>query len=375
MKRIILIFLVLFFSLNSVVSADEIYVPSNAAILIERSTGQILYEKNSEERLPMASVTKTMTMLLAIEAVDSGKITMDDIVTVSENGSSMTGSRVYLSTNEKISVSDLLKSIAVSSGNDAAVTMAEYVAGNEESFVALMNKRAEELGLENTHFVNCCGLDAEGHYSSAHDLAAISDELLKHDSIRPFLVIWMDSIRDGTFTLSNTNKLVRYYDGCTGVKTGFTSQAMYCLSASALRDDMELIAVILGGPNSKQRFADASALLNYGFANYKIEKCASKGDNFGTVNIEKGTTETVSAICEKDFSYLSSKSESSEITNKIKLNKNVCAPVKKGDKIGSIIYFANGNKIGTVNLVSDTDVSKCGLLKTMNKLLKIWFEF
>ncbi len=375
MKRIILIFLVLFFSLNSVVSADEIYVPSNAAILIERSTGQILYEKNSEERLPMASVTKTMTMLLAIEAVDSGKITMDDIVTVSENGSSMTGSRVYLSTNEKISVSDLLKSIAVSSGNDAAVTMAEYVAGNEESFVALMNKRAEELGLENTHFVNCCGLDAEGHYSSAHDLAAISDELLKHDSIRPFLVIWMDSIRDGTFTLSNTNKLVRYYDGCTGVKTGFTSQAMYCLSASALRDDMELIAVILGGPNSKQRFADASALLNYGFANYKIEKCASEGDNFGTVNIEKGTTETVSAICEKDFSYLSSKSESSEITNKIKLNKNVCAPVKKGDKIGSIIYFANGNKIGTVNLVSDTDVSKCGLLKTMNKLLKIWFEF
>ncbi len=375
MKRIILIFLVLFFSLNSVVSADEIYVPSNAAILIERSTGQILYEKNSEERLPMASVTKTMTMLLAIEAVDSGKITMDDIVTVSENGSSMTGSRVYLSTNEKISVSDLLKSIAVSSGNDAAVTMAEYVAGNEESFVALMNKRAEELGLENTHFVNCCGLDAEGHYSSAHDLAAISDELLKHDSIRPFLVIWMDSIRDGTFTLSNTNKLVRYYDGCTGVKTGFTSQAMYCLSASALRDDMELIAVILGGPNSKQRFADASALLNYGFANYKIEKFASEGDNFGTVNIEKGTTETVSAICEKDFSYLSSKSESSEITNKIKLNKNVCAPVKKGDKIGSIIYFANGNKIGTVNLVSDTDVSKCGLLKTMNKLLKIWFEF
>ena len=375
MKRIILIFLVLFFSLNSVVSADEIYVPSNAAILIERSTGQILYEKNSEERLPMASVTKTMTMLLAIEAVDSGKITMDDIVTVSENGSSMTGSRVYLSTNEKISVSDLLKSIAVSSGNDAAVTMAEYVAGNEESFVALMNKRAEELGLENTHFVNCCGLDAEGHYSSAHDLAAISDELLKHDSIRPFLVIWMDSIRDGTFTLSNTNKLVRYYDGCTGVKTGFTSQAMYCLSASALRDDMELIAVILGGPNSKQRFADASALLNYGFANYKIEKFASEGDNFGTVNIEKGTTENVSAICEKDFSYLSSKSESSEITNKIKLNKNVCAPVKKGDKIGSIIYFANGNKIGTVNLVSDTDVSKCGLLKTMNKLLKIWFEF
>lgn len=375
MKRIILIFLVLFFSLNSVVSADEINVPSNAAILIERSTGQILYEKNSDERLPMASVTKTMTMLLAIEAVDNGKIAMDDIVTVSENGSSMTGSRVYLSTNEKISVSDLLKSIAVSSGNDAAVTMAEYVAGNEESFVALMNKRAEELGLENTHFVNCCGLDAEGHYSSAHDLAIISDELLKHDSIRPFLVIWMDSIRDGTFTLSNTNKLVRYYDGCTGVKTGFTSQAMYCLSASALRDDMELIAVILGGPNSKQRFADASALLNYGFANYKIEKCTSEGDNFGIINVEKGTSETVGAISEKNFSYLLRKSESAEITNKVKLNKKICAPVKKGDKVGSITYFADGNKIGTVNLVSDGDIPKCGLLKTINKLLKIWFEF
>ena len=288
MKRLILISLVLFFCLDSIVYADDTAIPSNSAILIERSTGQILYEKNANERLPMASVTKTMTLLVAIEAVDSGKIKMDDIVTVSENSSSMTGSRVYLSTNEKISVSDLLKSIAVSSGNDAAVAIAEYVAGNEESFVSMMNKRAEELELQNTHFVNCYGLDAENHYSSAYDLAIISNELLKHDSIRPFLVIWMDSIRDGSFTLSNTNKLVRFYDGCTGVKTGFTSQAMYCLSASAMRDGMELIAIILGGPNSKQRFADASALLNYGFSNYKIEKCSSKNDIARKIKIEKG---------------------------------------------------------------------------------------
>lgn len=374
MKRIFLIFLVLFFCINTAVYADEISIPSSAAILIERSSGQILYEKNSNERLPMASVTKTMTLLLAAEAIDSGKIALNDMVTVSENASSMTGSKVYLSTNEKISVSDLIKSIAVSSGNDAAVAMSEYLGGNEESFVSMMNKRAGELGLENTHFVNCCGLDAENHYSSAYDLALLSDELLKHDSIRPFLVIWMDSIRDGSFTLSNTNKLVRYYDGCTGVKTGFTSQAMYCLSASAIREDMELITVILGGPNSKQRFADASALLNYGFANYKIKKCNDEKDIISTVKVEKGSTEKINAVCEKNFCFISEKSDDTEITRKINIKK-ITAPVKKGETLGNIVYFSNGEKIGSVKLISDKAVSKCGLLKTMNKFLKIWFEF
>ena len=375
MKRLILISLVLFFCLDSIVYADDIAIPSNSAILIERSTGQILYEKNANERLPMASVTKTMTLLVAIEAVDSGKIKMDDIVTVSENSSSMTGSRVYLSTNEKISVSDLLKSIAVSSGNDAAVAIAEYVAGNEESFVSMMNKRAEELELQNTHFVNCYGLDAENHYSSAYDLAIISNELLKHDSIRPFLVIWMDSIRDGSFTLSNTNKLVRFYDGCTGVKTGFTSQAMYCLSASAMRDGMELIAIILGGPNSKQRFADASALLNYGFSNYKIEKCSSKNDIARKIKIEKGAKPFINAVYENDYNFLCNKGETAEITQKIKLNDKIHAPIEKGDKVGTVTYYCNGKKSASANLVSDRTVKKCSFLKTMNKFIKEWLDF
>lgn len=375
MKRLILISLVLFFCLDSIVYADDIGIPSNSAILIERSTGQILYEKNANERLPMASVTKTMTLLVAIEAIDSGKINMDDIVTVSENSSSMTGSRVYLSTNEKISVSDLLKSIAVSSGNDAAVAIAEYIAGNEESFVSMMNKRAGELSLSNTHFVNCYGLDAEDHYSSAYDLAVISNELLKHDSIRPFLVIWMDSIRDGSFTLSNTNKLVRFFDGCTGVKTGFTSQAMYCLSASAMRDDMELIAIILGGPNSKQRFADASALLNYGFSNYKIEKCSSKNDIAKKIKIEKGAKPFINAVYENDYNYLCNKGETAEITQEIKLNDKIHAPIEKGDKVGTVTYYCNGKKSASANLISDRTVKKCSFLKTVNKFLKEWLEF
>lgn len=375
MKRLILISLVLFFCLDSIVYADDIGIPSNSAILIERSTGQILYEKNANERLPMASVTKTMTLLVAIEAIDSGKINMDDIVTVSENSSSMTGSRVYLSTNEKISVSDLLKSIALSSGNDAAVAIAEYIAGNEESFVSMMNKRAGELSLSNTHFVNCYGLDAEDHYSSAYDLAVISNELLKHDSIRPFLVIWMDSIRDGSFTLSNTNKLVRFFDGCTGVKTGFTSQAMYCLSASAMRDDMELIAIILGGPNSKQRFADASALLNYGFSNYKIEKCSSKNDIAKKIKIEKGAKPFINAVYENDYNYLCNKGETAEITQEIKLNDKIHAPIEKGDKVGTVTYYCNGKKSASANLISDRTVKKCSFLKTVNKFLKEWLEF
>ena len=375
MKRLILISLVLFFCLDSIVYADDIAIPSNSAILIERSTGQILYEKNANERLPMASVTKTMTLLVAIEAVDSGKIKMDDIVTVSENSSSMTGSRVYLSTNEKISVSDLLKSIAVSSGNDAAVAIAEYVAGNEESFVSMMNKRAEELELQNTHFVNCYGLDAENHYSSAYDLAIISNELLKHDSIRPFLVIWMDSIRDGSFTLSNTNKLVRFYDGCTGVKTGFTSQAMYCLSASAMRDGMELIAIILGGPNSKQRFADASALLNYGFSNYKIVKCSSKNDIARKIKIEKGAKPFINAVYENDYNFLCNKGETAEITQKIKISDKIHAPIEKGDKVGTVTYYCNGKKSASANLVSDRTVKKCSFLKTMNKFINEWLDF
>ncbi len=364
--------LVLFFCINLTAFADEAYITSRAGILIERSTGKVLFEQNADDRLPMASVTKTMTMLLGIEAVESGKISLDDIVSVSENASSMTGSRVYLSTNEQISVSDLFKSIAVSSGNDAAVAMAEYLGRTEEKFVEMMNKKAEELGLPNTHFVNCYGLDAENHYSSARDLAVISNELLSHESIRPFLTIWMDSIRDGTFTLSNTNKLVRFYDGCTGVKTGFTSQAMYCLSASALRDEMELIAVILGGSDSKKRFADASNLLNYGFSNYALHKCTSAGDLYGEIPVDKGREKYVKIVAKESFNHLSGKEITGEIVKSVKTDKSVTAPVRCGDELGEVVFLLNDEKIGSVKLVAAEDVKKSGVFDIFNNLIYNW---
>lgn len=361
--------LVLFIMLNVSVAAEGINVQSNAAILVERTTGEVLYEKNADEKLPMASVTKTMTLLLAVEAVDSGKISLDDVVIVSDKASSMTGSRVYLSTNEKISVSDLLKSIAVSSGNDAAVAIAEYIGGTEENFVEMMNKKAEDLGLVNTRFVNSYGLDSEGHYSTARELSVISSELLSHETIRPYLTIWMDSIRNGTFTLSNTNKLVRFYDGCTGVKTGFTSQAMYCVSASAKRDGMELIAVILGGHNSKQRFADASSLLNYGFAGYRLLNCTQSGEVFGEVKVEKGDDEYIKAISDSSFSFLDEKTSDSSPVKKVYMKDSVTAPIKQNDILGEVSFYLDDEKIGSVNLVAECDVKKSGLLDIFNKLI------
>ncbi len=363
-----LIALVLFFCFSPVY-AEDINLAAKGAVLVERTTGTVMYEKNADMPLPMASVTKTMTMLLAIEEVDKGKIKLDDVVTVSDKASSMTGSRVYLSNNEKITVDELFKSIAVSSGNDAAVAMAEYICGTEEQFVDMMNKRAEELGLKNTHFMNCYGLDAEGHYSSARDLAVISSELLSHEGVRKYLTIWMDSIRNGSFTLSNTNKLVRFYEGCTGVKTGFTSQAMYCLSASALRNDMELIAVVLGSHNSKARFADASGLLNYGFSNYKIQKCISENEEFGQLPVEKGKKDFVRMVASEDLNTVVLSSDNSEIEKKISNPKKIKAPVKKGYIVGKVTLMSNGEKIGEINLKSADNAEKCSILYIFNNLI------
>lgn len=246
-------------------------INAKSGILMEASTGEVLYEQNANERLQIASVTKVMTMLLIMEAIDSGKISLDDMVTTSEYAASMGGSQVFLEVGEQMSVNDMLKAIAVASGNDAAVAMAEFISGSEGAFVEKMNKRASELGCENTHFINCNGLDeTPEHYSSARDVARISQELLKHTKIFDYTTIWMDSLRNGSFGLSNTNKLIRFYNGANGLKTGSTSTAKYCLSATALRDGMQLIAVIICAPSTKDRFSSASALLDYGFANYEV---------------------------------------------------------------------------------------------------------
>ena len=246
-------------------------INAKSGILMEASTGEVLYEQNANERLQIASVTKVMTMLLIMEAIDSGKISLDDMVTTSEYAASMGGSQVFLEAGEQMSVNDMLKAIAVASGNDAAVAMAEFISGSEGAFVEKMNKRASELGCENTHFINCNGLDeTPEHYSSARDVARISQELLKHTKIFDYTTIWMDSLRNGSFGLSNTNKLIRFYNGANGLKTGSTSTAKYCLSATALRDGMQLIAVIICAPSTKDRFSSASALLDYGFANYEV---------------------------------------------------------------------------------------------------------
>ena len=258
-------------------SAPALEVAAPSAILMEKTTGEVLYEKNADERRPPASVTKVMTMLLIAEAVDGGEITLSDEVTASAEAASMGGSQVWLEEGERMTVSDMLKCIAVVSANDCAVAMAEYISGSEAAFVERMNARAAELGMENTHFTNCTGLfDDEEHYTSARDIAVMSRELMLHGWIRDYTTIWMDSIRDGEFGLSNTNKLVRHYEGCTGLKTGFTSEAMYCLSATAEREGMELIAVIMHAESIESRNRDASTLLNYGFAGYEL--CALRPD-------------------------------------------------------------------------------------------------
>lgn len=372
MKRILSLVLIFCLCFGFGVSAQDMNLTAKSAILVERTSGKILYEQNPKERLPMASVTKIMTMLLGIEAVDCGKISMEDMVTVSEYASSMTGSRVFLSVNETISVSDLLKSIAVASGNDAAVALAEYMAGSESNFVELMNKRAEELGLADTHFVNCNGLPAEDHYSSAYDLMVLSRELLSHDTIRPFLTIWMDSLRDGTFTLANTNKLIRFYEGATGIKTGSTEEAHFCMSASAMRDGMELIAVVLGCPTSKERFADASSLLNMGFASYAVEQGISKGEELFVLPVEKGGEEKVSIIADRDFSAVVKKEQKGQVARELTLPDRLVAPVKAGDVVGELVFSLDGEKIGSVQAVASTKIKKAGLFRTYGNILQKW---
>lgn len=371
MRKIISIILVCVMQLLAIpVSANAPEVSAKTSILIEQETGKVLQEKEADRRVPIASVTKIMTMLLIMEEIDSGRMTLADEVTVSEYAMSMGGSTMFLETGEVLTVSDMLKGIAVASANDGCVAMGEHISGSVEGFVALMNKRAKELGMNNTNFVNTNGLDADNHYSSARDVAIMARELSKHKKIFDYTTIWTDSLRGGKFELANTNKLIRFYRGATGLKTGSTDLAGCCLCASATRDGMSLIAVVLGAPTSKERFAGASSLLDYGFANYRVVNPVTKGEQLGTVSVRKGVINILGAVASKDFTEIVNKNDMSEIETKVTLADDIIAPVAAGEIIGRAEFLMNGKSIGTVDLVAECDVEKKSFLQILSDIIK-----
>ena len=342
--------------------AVELDIGGKSALLMDVATGTVLYEMNSHEQLAPASVTKVMTMLLIMEAIDSGKIGWDDMVTASEAAAAKGGSQIYLKVGETMSVTDMLKSITVSSANDCACAMAEHIAGSESAFVDMMNARAKELGMNDTNFVNCTGLDdgenASQHRTSAYDIALMSRELMKnHPDIKKFTTIWMDTVRNGTFGLSNTNKLIRFYNGATGLKTGFTSGAGYCLSATAERDGMELIAVVMGCENAQQRTAACKAMLDYGFANYAVvspDLCNSNTD----VPVKLGRSGMVSAKLGADTGMLIDKAQKSAIVTEVTLEDSVTAPVSQGQRLGTMTVKAGEQVLAEVPLVAAESVER-----------------
>lgn len=374
-NKIISIFLVIFICLAfNVNAAENLSLKAKSAVLMDSSTGQILFEQNPNEKLPPASVTKIMTMLLIMEALESGGITLNDMVSTSEFAASMGGSQVFLSPGEQMSVHNMLKAIAVASGNDACVAMAEHIYGSEQAFVNAMNEKAKSLGMQNTNFLNSNGLDTENHYTTALDIAIMSRELLKHPKILEYTSIWMDTLRDGKFGLANTNKLVRFYKGANGLKTGSTSNALFCVSATAQRDNLQLISVVMGSPTSKDRFADASALLDYGFANYAMTKGVLANEFVADVEVKKGVVKTVRGITEKDFSFLISKGKKGNIEKKVEIINNVTAPIIKGQKLGELKFFMSGQEIGKVNIVANEAVLKYNFMSVFTKLLKSWIN-
>ena len=348
-------------------------VSSKSAILMDVGSGQILYEKNAHDKLPPASVTKVMTMLLICEALDSGKITLDDSVQISDNAASMGGSQIFLEAGEVQKVDTLLKGIAVASANDGCVAMAEYIGGSVESFVDMMNAKAKELNMKDTNFVNTNGLPVDNHYTSAHDIAIMSRELLKHDVISKYLTTWMDQVVVGkkqiTVGLANTNKLIKHYQGATGVKTGFTQQAKYCLSASAKRGDTHLVAVTLGAETSPERFKDASSLLYFWFAIYESVKLWSNNDNIATLTLDKADEQKINLVAKEDLSVLIKKGGNKDFTRKIKVNENPTIPIKKGTNLGYVEIYQGKTLVGKVDLVNTKDIQKASYLKMLQRVI------
>ena len=344
-----------------VVHGVSLEVAAPSAVLMEAATGTVLYEKDAHTPLPPASVTKIMTLLLVMEALDAGRIGWDDTVTASEAAAAKGGSQVYLEAGEQMSLQEMLKSVVVVSANDCATALAEHVAGSEAAFVELMNRRAQELGMENTHFVNCTGLDdepdAETHLTTAYDIALMSRELLKHDEIRDYTTVWMDSVRNGEFGLANTNKLVRFYQGTTGLKTGYTSAAGHCLSASAERDGVEFIAVVLHCATSGERFQAAKQLLDYGFANYTLAQPDPETE-IPPVPVVLGTAETIVPVPDNDDPVLIEKGQAAGITTRVEVADQVRAPVEAGQRLGTLTLQSDGAPLAAIPLVAPEAVPR-----------------
>lgn len=346
-----------------------------AAILIDQDTGTVLYEHNSHEELRPASVTKVMTILLIMEAIDSGQLKYTDKISCSANASNMGGSQIWLDETEELTVDEMLKAICVVSANDCVVAMAEHIAGSEEAFVTKMNEKAKELGMNDTTFKNAHGLDEDGHLTSAYDIALMSRELLsKHPDITKYTTIWMDSLRDGKSQLVNTNKMIKTYNGATGLKTGSTSLALYNLSASATRDGFNLIGVIMKAENSKVRFAEAKQLLDYGFNTYTYKQFAKKDEIVNSIDVEKGVLDTVNVVYENDARSLVKKGEEDRIEQDIMLDMKINAPISKGQKLGEVVYTLDGNEVGKVALVAEDEVKKLNYINSSSFVFWKWFS-
>lgn len=371
--RSALLALLLTLSLAMPAAAEELAVDAQACLLMEKTTGEVLYAVNEHEQLEPASVTKVMTLLLVMEAIDSGALHYDDMVTASAYACSMGGSQIWLEENEQMSVEDMLKAVCVASANDASVALAEHIAGSAEAFVEKMNQRAAELGMADTHFVNPTGLPAEGHVTSAYDIALMSRELiLHHPDIRRFTTIWMDTLRNGEFGLNNTNKLIRYYEGATGLKTGSTDNALYCLSATAERDGMELIAVILKSPTSTQRFESAKVLLNYGFAAYGLAQVEPE-EPLTPIPVELGTAAAVTPVLEGEQNLLLSKEKLGTMEVQTQLESVLSAPVEKGQKVGTLTVTSGGEVLAELPLVASEAVERLSYGQILLRCLQMAF--
>ena len=362
-------------SSSATVTDNPLALDCGAACLIEQNSGLIIYDYNMHEKLRPASVTKIMSLLLIMEALDSGKIQLTDKIPCTEDAAKMGGSQIWLDVRETLTVEEMLKAICVVSANDCVVAMADYLEGSQDAFVKKMNQKAQELGMNDTTFKNCHGIDEDGHLTSAYDIAIMSRELLmNHPSITKYTTIWMDSLRDGKSSLVNTNKLVRNYNGCTGLKTGSTSIALYNLSASATRNNLSLIAVVLKAPTPAIRFSNAQKLLDYGFSNYTVTSFGKKGDVIKSVEIKKGTSSSVDAILENDAEVLMSNGSSKDITQEIKLDDTFTAPILEGQKLGEVEFSINGNVISTVNLVANKSSDKLSFGSIIKFVMNKWFN-
>lgn len=355
-------------------SKGELNLECESAILIEQNSGQVLYEKNMHEQLRPASVTKLMSILLIFEALESGQIKLEDEVPCSQNAASMGGSQIWLDTKETLTVNEMLKAITIVSANDCVMAMAEYIAGSEEAFVQKMNEKAAELGMKDTCFKNCHGIDEDGHVTSSYDISLMSRELLlKYPDITNYTTVYMDTLRNGKSQLVNTNKLIRNYKGATGLKTGSTSLALFNLSASATRDDLSLIAVVMKAPTSADRFSDAKKLLDYGFKNYEFKQFGRSGDIIGNVSVEKGIEKNVNAILKDNCGVLLKKGTENNIVQNVQLEPKLSAPILKGQKIGEVVYSCDGSVIKSVDIIAENDIIKESFSNVLKFVYGKWF--